>query len=327
MDLEAVNMLDANQNLGDLNYGCRDNFYDCEQELVSVLVPIYNHERYIEFCLNSIKSNDYDKIEIILIDDGSSDSSFAKASSWIEVNQSRFSRALLIQQDNQGLTKTLNRLVSLAEGEYIAFLASDDGLTQNSLSKRIDILKSNPEYRIAIGNANVIDTNSVIVSNDAISSLHGGSPSTLANPKKLAGEIIMHWSIPGPVMLAHKSVFADEYGMYNTQLKVEDRHWYIKMLARHKIYFINEPIAYYRIHESNTIYNPQKTLAMLQEIVTSDGENIVHHNGLNRLFLFLSYKRGFYYIRMKCRGGILDGILYTFFRTLCRIAVIINRRT
>ena len=90
--------------------------------MISVVVPIYNVEKYLEFCLDSILNQTYQDFEVILVDDGSTDSSGQICDEYCS-NDPRFR---VIHQDNQGLSLTRNVGLSQSNGEYLYFLDSDD---------------------------------------------------------------------------------------------------------------------------------------------------------------------------------------------------------
>ena len=98
--------------------------------LVSIVVPIYNAERYLDECLESIVNQDYKNIEIILINDGSKDSSLNLMQSWEEKD----SRIILIDQENRGVSYTRNKAISIASGEYITFIDADDIISSDFIS-------------------------------------------------------------------------------------------------------------------------------------------------------------------------------------------------
>lgn len=90
--------------------------------LISVIVPVYNVEKFIEECIDSILEQTYTNIEIILIDDGCTDAS----PQIIEKKSNRDSRIKVIHQTNQGVSSARNRGIEIAKGEYICFVDSDD---------------------------------------------------------------------------------------------------------------------------------------------------------------------------------------------------------
>lgn len=90
--------------------------------LVSVIIPVYNVERYIEKCINSVLFQDYTNLEIILVDDGSSD----KCPEICDRYGNKYSEIKVIHQPNKGVSAARNTGLDYASGKYIAFLDSDD---------------------------------------------------------------------------------------------------------------------------------------------------------------------------------------------------------
>lgn len=95
-----------------------------KQPSLSFIVPIYNVEKYLTKCVDSIRTLPFSDIEIILIDDGSTDSSGQLADQYAEQD----ARIRVIHQDNQGLSATRNRGMEMAQGTYLVFVDSDDWL-------------------------------------------------------------------------------------------------------------------------------------------------------------------------------------------------------
>ena len=92
---------------------------------ISVIVPIYNSEKYLQECLNSIVSQTLNDIEIILVDDGSTDSSPQICDEYAK----RDSRIKVIHKENAGMGVSYNMGMDSAQGEYIGFIESDDFCT------------------------------------------------------------------------------------------------------------------------------------------------------------------------------------------------------
>lgn len=97
--------------------------------MISVILPVYNSERYIEKCINSIINQTYKEWELIIIDDGSTDSSFALCKNFADQDQ----RIKLIHQKNMGVTKARYHGVKEAQGEWITFIDSDDTIPNDAL--------------------------------------------------------------------------------------------------------------------------------------------------------------------------------------------------
>lgn len=101
------------------------------QKLISVIVPVYNIEKYIEKCIVSISSQTYKSLEIILVDDGSTDSS----GSICDTLSKNDRRIKVIHKKNGGLSDARNAGLEVAEGEYFSFIDGDDFITPDTLEK------------------------------------------------------------------------------------------------------------------------------------------------------------------------------------------------
>ena len=109
---------------------------NCMENLVSVIVPVYNVETYLEECIKSIVNQTYKNLELILIDDGSTDSSGEQCDSWAEIDN----RIKVIHKENGGLSTARNAGLDVAKGEYICFIDSDDFVTENYLESFINAI-------------------------------------------------------------------------------------------------------------------------------------------------------------------------------------------
>lgn len=98
--------------------------------LVSVIIPVYNVEKYLRRCLNSVIDQEYKNIEIILVNDGSTDNSLEMAISYKEKDK----RIKVFSQENQGLSAARNTGLDKSQGEYIIFIDSDDYVSKDYVS-------------------------------------------------------------------------------------------------------------------------------------------------------------------------------------------------
>lgn len=104
---------------------------------VSVILPIYNCEKYIERCINSILNQTYQNMQILLIDDGSTDNSGMICDNYSKSD----SRIVVVHKKNEGVSKARNMGLELAEGEYITFVDADDWIENNMIEKMVSILE------------------------------------------------------------------------------------------------------------------------------------------------------------------------------------------
>lgn len=105
--------------------------------LLSVIVPVYNVEKYLKRCLESILVQSWNDYEIILVDDGSTDSSAQICDLYAE----KYEMIRVIHKENKGLSDTRNRGIEEASGEYVYFPNSDDWLEPNTFSELFDVIE------------------------------------------------------------------------------------------------------------------------------------------------------------------------------------------
>lgn len=108
-----------------------------DTNLISVIIPVYNAEKYIEYCLKSVLDQTYKNLEIILIDDGSTDSSFEI----IKYYQKKDKRIKILKQTNKGAGAARNYGLAVAKGRYIGFVDSDDWIQLDMYEYLIKIMK------------------------------------------------------------------------------------------------------------------------------------------------------------------------------------------
>lgn len=253
--------------------------------LVSILIPVFNHSDYIEECLDSVLNLDYPNIELVLCDDGSKDDSYEKVKNWLFKNQSI--RAKLLIQENQGVCKTLNRLIKESSGEYISICASDDFLTPKGIQQRVTALEQNPTKLAVIGDAKLINQDSNMISESAMKYLYKANYHHLQD--NLVSELIFQWSVVGPTLLIKREAY-NKVGLYDESLIVEDREFYLRLLKFDGLLFIPEIVSGYRIHTGNASRKNKKAkLIVLKDVATSNCKHYKEFHGLKKIFL-KSYK-------------------------------------
>ena len=133
---------------------------------ISVIVPAYNVEKYISSCLNSLLNQTKKEIEIIVIDDGSTDNTLNILNEYKKNNPSKIH---VVSQENQGLSITRNNGIKLSTGKYILFVDGDDEIDINLLKNLWDKLEEIP-YDVIAFNVEVIYPNKKIIVNPGITS-------------------------------------------------------------------------------------------------------------------------------------------------------------
>ena len=133
------------------------------EELISVIVPIYNVEKYLNKCLESILGQTYKNIEIILINDGSTDKSKQICEEYINLDK----RIVYVEQNNKGVSDARNKGIEKAKGKFILFVDADDYIEFNMIEK-LYIKAKEFKCDIVISNYNIIENDKVIKDKYAI---------------------------------------------------------------------------------------------------------------------------------------------------------------
>lgn len=128
--------------------------------LVSVLISAYNHELYIEETIRSLIGQTYKNIELIVIDDGSKDSTWQKLQEMRESCEMRFQRVVIETQENKGTCINLNKLVEQAHGKYIFLIASDDVAKPDAIGREVVYMETHPDCVLVVGDNEIINSKS-----------------------------------------------------------------------------------------------------------------------------------------------------------------------
>lgn len=144
--------------------------------LVSIIIPIYNTEKYISKCLDSIISQTYNNWEVILINDGSTDNTYELCKRYISSDN----RIYIINKNNTGVSDSRNKALDIAKGKYVIFLDSDDYWCDNSILEKmvglaekydLDIVRSGYKEIDEFNNTLFVPDNSRKISNRVVDSI------------------------------------------------------------------------------------------------------------------------------------------------------------
>ena len=208
-------------------------------ELISVVVPVYNVEKYLDKCVESILGQTYKKIEIILVDDGSTDNSGIKCDEWSKKDD----RISVIHKENGGLSDARNVGMNVANGVYITFVDSDDFLDLEYLEKLYNFIV---EEKADIGVCNPY---------------YYYESSRIEKRYHIVGKKIVDDALSMTIRLLYQKQYdTSAWGkLYRTKLFKENKIYYPKgklyediattykvFLKANKIAFLNQELYYYR---------------------------------------------------------------------------------
>ena len=213
--------------------------------LVTVVVPSYNHEEFIEETIESIINQTYKNIELIVIDDGSVDNSVD-----IIKNLSYKYKFIFIHRENKGLAATLNEGIDLSNGKYFSICASDDKFSLNKISQQIKFMEESKNENIAgvFGYVEMIPNikkkyNKVILKKETYSFL----------------KVSMHkFYLPAPTNFYLKKALIKVNG-FDEDTILEDWSIYLKLTyAGYNLVRLPYILTYYRKHDKNISNNISK---------------------------------------------------------------------
>lgn len=210
-----------------------------EKPLVSVVVPSYNHEKFVRQCIESIINQTYKNIELFVIDDGSKDNTSVILKELSEKYKFYFER-----QENRGVINTTNKLLKMCKGKYISILASDDAWLPDKLEKQVAFMEQNLEISACFGNE---------LSIDAENNILPPHNQTFIGYKEYFFEDIISFNayIAACTNLYRKEVF-EKLGYYNPDILLEDLYLHLKMTDnKMRIVVLPHLLTYYRRHGNN----------------------------------------------------------------------------
>ncbi|MBU6301079.1 MAG: glycosyltransferase family 2 protein [Verrucomicrobia bacterium] len=208
---------------------------------VSIVIPSYNSVKYLPETLESVLHQDHQDFEVIVVNDGSTDETEAWFSA--HVTDPRFR---LITQANQGPSTARNTGIAASQGEYIAFLDSDDLWHPSKLTKQIEILDADPRAAMVYCWLANID--------------HLGTPTgkirRYFNEGMVWSDLIKHNFIGcGSNAMVRRSCF-DELGLFDPATTgIEDWDMWLRIADHHPFRVIREPLVYYRQHPASLSNN------------------------------------------------------------------------
>ena len=200
---------------------------------ISIIIPCFNAEKYIDKCIETIVNQTYSNIEIIIINDGSSDSSFDKIIKW----KKRDNRIILINKENEGVSNSRNIGIERSTGKYIMFVDADDFLNVDSVELMYKKIKEQ--------NADVV-RGKYIKKDDKHNYIEKNIEKYNSSAKKeiitdiIKGKICCYvW-----LLIINKNFLNKNNIRFNENLKImEDTLFYIQLLEKtDNIYFFNKVI-------------------------------------------------------------------------------------
>lgn len=239
--------------------------------LVSVVIPCYNHAQFVQETIQSVIDQDYENIELIIIDDGSKDNSVEVIQEMIPACEQRFVRFEFRHRPNVGLSSTLNEALDWCKGKYFSPVASDDILLPSKISFLLEkIIKE----RVP----------AVFGSVERIGNLSGDS-GVSKRTELTFRDLMLHKIIPPAPGSLINMAKVKEIG-YDPLVTIEDWYMWLKLTEKdERLIAYSEIVAKYRIHGANTISNTSKMNNGRRQVLSHFKDSEHYNNAIKNIYL------------------------------------------
>jgi alpha-1,3-rhamnosyltransferase len=261
--------------------------------LVTAVVPVFNHENYVAASIQSIIDQTYQNVELLVINDGSTDESSQRVLELGDECRQRFVRFQFVDRENRGLTATLNESLDWARGKYFSPLASDDVVLPRKFELLVSDLEARPgEVAAAFGDATFIDEQGreICLNDKGIEAEDGAFCSALAfhlrsRKLDLSSEFGTYRSLlRSNYMPAMSSMLKTEalrkVGGWTVGNVLEDWEMWLKLSKHYRMIYLNESVALYRIHGKNSYDSMRQSMLNAAMVLLEQEKAYCDANGM-----------------------------------------------
>jgi glycosyltransferase involved in cell wall biosynthesis len=265
---------------------------------VSVFVPSYNHERFVEACLRSIFAQTYQPNLLLVIDDGSSDDSVHIIDRVLEDCPCPTE---FIVRANRGLGATLNEALSRSSGPLITYLASDDTWEPDRLKESVRVLSANLRAAATFGECFLIDEQASILNSASFASLEGRRRLPGFRPPRppvvdLDG-LFSFRTVPLTPTVTYRRAAVERFG-WNESSRTEDYEMYMLVASIGDFVHVSRALGSWRLHPGNTSRDLDAMLYTALAVQRRVAERIgVPERALRRYRACVRYGYGEYFLR------------------------------
>ncbi|OOG51168.1 glycosyltransferase [Polaromonas sp. C04] len=216
-------------------------------EKISVVIPCFNADKYIEAAIRSVLAQEWPQLEIVVVDDGSSDNSS-------KLVRDKFPEVVLLRQANQGVAVARNNGISHAKGDWIAFLDADDIWLPGKLHAQWATLKATPAARMTYTAWQVWSGLEPTPSPECLAALLNDADETdrwSGATGWVYSQLLLDCVVWTSTVLAHRTVFK-EVGQFDPTLRIgEDYDLWLRASRVTQILRVPRPYALYRMHSAS----------------------------------------------------------------------------
>jgi len=287
--------------------------------LVSIVIPAFNNAEYIEQTVQSALDQTYLNIEVIVVDDGSTDNT-------LEILKVFEDKIRIIAQDNGGPASARNAGIKESRGEYIAFLDGDDLFFDNKIEIQMNIFESYGQIALIYSNIQKIDEEDVPLK-------------TEYKRRRPTGDIFKRLfrknRIPLSTVIVKKSAL-DEVGLFDEDpelISVEDYDLWLRFAARFPAYYTSRTLVKYRIHSQGISRNINRSFLGEQKVILNNWDayksQYPYDAGLlNERLARLYFEFGFehFYVEnyIEARARFLDSLCFKKYQPKCCLYLLLT---
>ena len=211
---------------------------------ISVVMPVYNCEKYIAYSIESILSQSFKAFELIIVDDGSSDNSMSIIQSYKDKRI-----RIITNPNNIGLTKSLNKAINCSKGEYIARMDADDISLVDRLEKQSDFMEDNPKVAVLGGGYQEIDSDGRLIN-------YVFKPPV--DKETIEHQLLFKKPFANPIVHSTaiiRRTALEDVGRYRVPFQAaQDYDLWLRISEKFEIQNMDEILIYYRYHP-DSIFN------------------------------------------------------------------------
>jgi len=207
--------------------------YNSNLPLVSIVIPVYNAAAYLKEAIDSVLAQDYPKVELIVLNDGSTDSSTDVLKSYPAGS------FIWMSHSNMGQSATLNKGWNMANGDILSYLSADDALLMEATSQSVELLQQ-------VQSVVMTYCDYILMDNDSEDIRRVFAPDY--DYERMVSDIVVQ---PGPGVFFRKEAFEKIGGWNIAYRQVPDLEYWLRLGLEGEFYHIPQPLAKFRVHNGS----------------------------------------------------------------------------
>lgn len=218
------------------------------EPLVSICIPTYNSARFLKECLDSIASQTYQNVEVIISDNASTDDTVSIINQYLQ----RYGFKLNINSENIGAGANFNKLITLATGKYIAIFHADDVYAKTIVEESVKVMKKNDSVGLVGTMGNIMNDEGIVFNSFRLpKQLKKLNKTIYSFDEALSGILKRGWFFVTPSIMVRKKVY-DEIGLFELEAFkfAGDYELWLRIASKYKVAILDKKLINYRVHKN-----------------------------------------------------------------------------